>query len=274
MSPLWPNHLFVWLSANGVAVVKQQAGLRKKVLEQNASNIEGVDQNIAYAWQAAINTLSALLSNMQLAANTKLTVTVASDFVRYLSLPAQHIAMRRDEKLAYAAAAYRELYGEQAAEWQVQCDDPPPHHTTLAAAMDADLLMAIKQIAEQHTLKLQSVQPYLMAAINGLYPQIAKANGYLAIVEERLLLLSLSDGQYQSVKTYALDAAWHTELCQIAARESLLSNNEHHQLLVYAPQFKSAALAQLAGWQISRIGLANIPQGYSEQAFAMLEVLA
>ena len=279
MSLLWANlvstnQLLVFLGADDVAVIHQSQGLRNRVIDQKQVtfpvSIEGIKIE-APVWQQSTIQLERLLSAMQLQPGTRLTITLASEFVRYLSLPALQIRMNATEKLAYIAAAYQDVYGDVVNDWEINCHDAPASETTLAAAIDNKLLAELSQIALKHGLTLNSVQPYLMRAFNALAKQIGLATGYFVIVEsKRLLLINLQDGKYQHLRVFAVSDNWQSEFKNLMLREALLNNSSQQEILVYAPAHKKTVLNVIDGWQLKRISTLKNVNATSE--FSMLEV--
>ncbi len=258
MSLLLVNQVLASLGTNSVAVVNQSVGLQKKIIDQKQVTIskrgEVVKSDVP-AWQAASQHLDALLTSMQLKAKARLNITLSSDFVRYLALPAQPIYMSTKEKLAYAAASYREIYGEVVTGWEIKLNNAPAHQTTIAVAVDLDLLASLHQLAIKHDLKLIGVQPYLMNAFNCLSKQFKKTNGYLVIVElKRLLLINLNQGDCVNLRTFPLSNDWQMTFNSLMMRELMLSDTKNKDVLVYAPLHKSIAIHAIEGWTIKRIG--------------------
>lgn len=268
------NQLLVFLGADNIAVIHRSQGLRNRVIAQKQvifqTLVEG-NKLEAPAWQQATMQLESQLSAMQLKPGTRLTITLASEFVRYLSLPALQIHMNATEKLAYIAAAYQDVYGDVVNDWEINCHDAPASEATLAAAIDKKLLTELSQIALKHGLTLNSVQPYLMRAFNALAKQIGHATGYFVIVEsKRLLLLNLQEGKYQHLRAFAVSDNWQSEFKNLMLREALLSNSGQQELLVYAPAHQKTVLNVIDGWQLKRINALKNVNATSE--FLMLEV--
>ena len=257
------NQLLVFLGIGDVAVINQSHGLRKRIVEQKQATFQGSIESIkteAPVWLQATMQFERLLLAMQIKPGTRLNITLASEFVRYLSLPPLQIHMNAAEKLAYVAAAFQEVYGEVVNDWEIKCHDSPADETTLAAAIDKKILDELSQIALKHQLILNSIQPYLMRAFNALANQISNTSGYLVIVEsKRLLLINLQDGKCQNLRTYAVGDNWQSELKNLMLREDLLGNfdkqeMDKQEILVYAPAQKNTVLNIIDGWQLKRIG--------------------
>ncbi len=255
-----PSHLTVSLSASSVTVINQSTGLRGRVIQrQHIPIIQNVGEP---AWQLAINKFENLLASMQVKSKTRLHVVLASDFVRYLTLPPQPIAMSSAERLAYAIAAYREVYGAVADGWDVRLDDTAPNKVIMVAAIDEKLLEALSQISLKYQLKLNNVQPYLMSAFNNLRNQLCKISGCLVILEVgRLLMIRIHQGQYQNLRIGKVNdmesSDWQAELKQLLMRELLLGDVTGKEVLIYAPTQKNTAIKPIEGWKIRRIGQAS-----------------
>lgn len=268
LSRLVATRLTIALGSDGIALV-QHARFKKTLVQQKfIANTQGAD------WQSLVQQLDAALSQLKLASNAVCSIVLSSDFVRYLMLPAQQFAMNNAEKTAYIQAAYRDIYGAAADGWLIKCDDVAPQDNMLAVAVDEQLMIALSQLAAQHKLKIRSVQPYLMAAFNGLTPQISRKNGYLALLEQsKLLLIRLNNGQCQHLRTFSFSHDWQLDLQQAIQRESALNediNATDKQVFVYAPAQKNTLINDIKGWNVKKIGLKN---SMPNADYAMLEAV-
>ena len=262
------THLAISVGIDGLAIV-QSKGFKKTLVHQQfvASDQES-------DWQLLVQQLAAALLQLKTASNTLCTIVLSSDFVRYLVLPAQPFAMNNVEKMAYIQAAYRNIYGPVTDDWHIKCDDAAPNVCMLAVAVDAQLMVALAQLATQHQLKLDSVQPYLMAAFNALIPQLLGKNGYLVLLEQsKLLLIRLQNGKCQHLRTLTFHHDWQLDLQQAIVRESALNEDcitANKQLFVYAPAKKNTTINKIIGWEIQKVDLKN---GLSNPQYSMLEAV-
>ncbi len=279
MLPLWSNplanKLLVGISQQQLSLL-QIAGLGKHVIQHQHEMLNGTHES---GWTFALDKLRLMLSNNSIQKSEVLRVILASEFVRYLALPAHHSVMSYSDKVDYARAAYREIYGNVADTWLIQCDDVAPNHSSIAVAIDQNLVDELSKIVVQHGLHLSSLQPFLMPVFNTFKNKFTKGLVYLAVIESsRLLFASLNNGHWQSIRSFSLEADWVVQLSQIAKRESMTSESKINRfLMVYAPNDKSASLPQFNGWNLQRIGIQTqkIPSqniGLEQnQHFAMLE---
>jgi hypothetical protein len=240
VSLLWPNRLEVLLAAQGATT----AGL------------------------SVASSLDALLGAMQVKPNTQLTVVLSADFVRYQLLPAQQIAMSATEKLAYAAAAFKEVYGAETNAWKIKLHDTGFKLASIAAAVDEIFLDNLQQVSQQHKTKLVSVQPHLMGAYNSCKIKLSKFDGYFVVVETaKILLLNMQAGQCKNLRTSAIGHDWQQDLKQLLAREAMLNDETGHDVLLHAPMHKSTI--KIEGWQVNRVGAMHM-QPAADRHSAML----
>ena len=293
LSHLFTKKLSVFISAESIAVISNAGTFNSN--DANKSSLIFTQQTTQPAWQHAINQLDKLLGDFlaqqmkpnaqQIKPNTPLQIVLGSDLVRYVALPAQTVMMNLSEKNAYANAAFKEIHGTNADDWQVTCNDAAPQQTIIAAAIDKKLLEHLSQIALTHQLKLKSVKPYLMVVMNSLAKQLAKTTGYLAIVEHsRLTLVMLQQGQCQQLHSHAIGGDWQAELKHILMRESVLGDVAYRNVFIVAPMHKNTAhqntaLLVMDGWHITRIDQASRTNSIthdgigSDSRYAILEAV-
>lgn len=270
MLPLWPNQLLVTLSATHVAVL-YRTGLTKKILVQRAHTVA---PNPEHIWQASLQTLERILVELAVPRQTAMHITLESDLVRYLVLPPtlRHIATT--EKMAYAQAAFREIFGADVLNWAIQCDDVAPSKPTVCAAVDQTLRIELQTLAEKQFISLKSLQPYFVRACNGLSKALRKADGLVAIVEHsRLVLATFQHGVCRHIRVQAMTADWQQQLPEVLARTLALEEDVTRVVSIYAPAHKSNTLAPIQHWQIKRLGLATA-QTLPQTSYPLLEVMA
>ena len=265
MLRLWPDFssqkIWLALSVDGIAIVRQSRGFNKRVLSQQyiqALDIHANRGNLAL-WQGLINQLDEYLSNTVLKKNTQVNVVLSSELVRYLMVPTQQIVMSDAEKITYTQALFTSVYGAAANDWHIKYHPAAPDQTTIGVAVDKALLTALNQLAAKYQLKLNSVQPYLMTALNGLSRPTARIIGHLALLENtKLLLVHLQKGSCQQIQVSPCNHDWQAVLHNMLNRELLMNeylDEADKDLFIYAPTQKSASLQAFNGWKTKRIGL-------------------
>jgi hypothetical protein len=278
-----PNFLFNGFGQHRLNAVLTAERVMLQSQTKSSMQVENNAQTDALkpAWVLPCSGIEKLLTQAQKKSSTKqnLCVTLSSDFVRYAVLPAQTMLTNAAEKKAYAHAALRDIYGAVADEWVISLDDVPLHQHTLVAAIDRNLLEKLQQIATAHQVNLQHVYPYLTVVSKQLQRQVGNSTGFLVIVEpQRLVVLGLLKGAYQTIRTLPIGDDWQTTLQQFLTRESLLQAGATEQqlaVLVYAPAHATASLKSVAHYRVQRISIVGPPLTTSKDpSVAMLEAVA
>ena len=254
MSRLWRDQLCVGLYPDQVVLARLARGITNPIADskyQPASVQSG-----APLWKAALEKLDGMLAETA-TKHAVLRLVLSSKLVRYLALPAHGGSLSSEEQVAYVRGAYHEVYGEAAEHWNIQFHDAAPGEATIAAAIDAELLDRLEEIATQHRIRLASVKPQLMVVFNRLRRQLVRANGYLVLAEPgRLLLGSLHKGRWQNLRTLPVDHNWLSQLTYWLERESWLDAEESglaREVLICAPEYGDLSLPVVKGWGIRRI---------------------
>jgi hypothetical protein len=272
VSLLWPNQhqVLVSIGAEQLSLV-WRTGFAKKILAKHHATYKQSSSD--QAWKVAIQQLEHQLQALNLPRNTQVSITLASDLVRYVVLPAQQIAMNALEKLGYAQAAYREIYGATADSWKLSMNNAPPTQPTLVSAIDMTLYDALEHLTEKYLLTLLSVQPYLMTSFNRLFSNIKGADATLVIIEQtRMLTLVLRNGVCQQVRSEKFCSNWQVNLEQALVRDQLLTNDVSKELMIYAPALSTIKLELSKHFSPKRLSIKK--NNFAMQSgYAMLEAL-
>lgn len=272
MSLLWRNRLLIGLEPNQVLAV-QFDGMKKLVTHQQYTKLASASP--ALGWRQILKQFQDTLSSSKQFKKGELQVVLASDFVRYLALPAHESIVRQSEKVDYARAAYREIYGGIVDNWHIKCDDAAPNLTSIAIAVDATLIEALNTLANEHGLQLTSVQPYLMPVFNRVKTQLKMGQLCFAIIEtNRILFVSMNNGAWQQIRSFLLEEDWQTQIKNIVQREQIASDSPNEQvLMVYAPHNHKNNLPQINGWVVKRIDIKNrwMQNNTESQHYVMLD---
>ena len=223
------------------------------LLENSGSQIALQNSEVIPNWQQSCKRLESLLEANKNKSNTPITLLVGSDLVRFLMLPPQQVMMNKQEKIAYAAAAFQEIYGASAINWEIKHHDNAPNQPRIVAAIDKNLITIINQIVSKNHLKLNSLQPYVMTAFNESAKYFHQSNTYLAIVEvNRLTLIFIESGRYQQLRSHVISDDWQTDFKKILLRESAISETNCRDILVYSPMQKVKSFT-IEGWTIKSV---------------------
>jgi hypothetical protein len=173
-------------------------------------------------WRSSIVALDGVLAAHK---GVEASVVLADQFVRYALLPFNAALKSSAEWLALARHRFGSLHGARAAEWDVKITETAPHGARLACAVERDLIAALAERCVASGVHLASVQPFLVAAFNGLRRGILARAGYgscWVVVEEfgRLTLALIQRGAWLAIRARRSDARWRDALPEILERET------------------------------------------------------
>lgn len=174
-----------------------------------------------HAWAVALDTLDHLLAD-HTRAGAELSVVISGHFSRFCLVPWSEQISSPDELLGFARLCFEDLYGAPAQPWRLVLSAEPAGYDRIASALPEDLLARLRVLVSARGVRLQSVQPYLMAAFNH-FDKSFDAGDFLFVVAEpvRSVLLLAREGRWSSVRSVGSsdsDAA----LSALIGRESQL----------------------------------------------------
>jgi len=230
-------------------------GFSTKLLVQKYEFFQADDSTAPLAF---IPALKLLLHSSQVN-NVSLDVSLMSDYVLYTALPPQVEAMQAAEQEAYAKAAFEQLFGEVAQQWQVAVQIAPPGNPTICAAMAQTITEALVAMADEAQVKLNTVSPYINTVTGAFARELKKALGYLVVIEQnRLVLMQLTKGQVTSIKSEVLEQDWALLLKQMLIRSTLtnaVNNQAAPTVYIHAPLLQLSRgerlnNLELQGWNV------------------------
>ncbi len=213
MSLLWRNHIRVSVCADRL-VLRANNGRASVVPIQVMPNDP--------EWRAALEALPGILANHR---NHELSIVLADRFVRYALLP-WNAALKSDEQwMALARHRLGAVHGTAAAEWDLKLTETAPQGPRLACAVDRALVGALGAAAQAASVRLASVQPFLVAAFNrlqgSLLGKLGAASCWLVIEEPgRLTLCFIQRGTWVAIRSRRTGSGWREMLPDIIERES------------------------------------------------------
>lgn len=157
----------------------------------------------AGGWSGAADALQGLLREAG-ARRGRLTVVLSSHFAHFRLLPWSDAIGSPAELESFARIGFEDIYGPVAAGWALRISPEAAGRPRVAAAVEQALLERLQSIAQGAGLRLESVQPHLMAAYNRLQPRLARDNFVFAVAEPgRCSMLLARAGQWLSVRSSA-----------------------------------------------------------------------
>jgi hypothetical protein len=184
------------------------------------------------AWRGVVQALEALLAKPEFR-DAAATIVVSNQFVRYAVAPWREGVTGDAERLALVRHMLARLYGAHVEGWEVRISLARHGAAALAAAMEPELLAALRAVTRSAGLILQSVEPLLVAGFNRACTGTPASYRFASVEPGRVCLARIEKGTWQEVRCQRLDGDWQTGLPVILARELLLDESSHGTLPVY-----------------------------------------
>ena len=172
------------------------------------------------------------------------SVVISNHFVRYALVPWSEHLIAEDEKRAWVAHHFAELYGEPAAPLEYRWSEDKANAPCVASAVDREFMAHIRALFESSSLRLRSVQLYLMAAFNRCKRHV-NGNGVCLVLPEngRVCMATFARGEWRTLSCKSLGPDWHAELSLLFERQLLLAEDDAPAaLLAYGASLTSADL--------------------------------
>ncbi len=230
MSLLSRDHMIAVLGASSVGLgVRQGSQLRW------LGSVGFIDEGPG-AWTVALDTLQRLLSE-HAPARASVQVLLSAHLCRFCLVPWSEQIQRPDELQAFTHACLEDLYGAPGQAWALALSPAPAGHPRIATAMPQALLEQLRSLAKARRLRLESVQPYLMAAYNRFVRPRAGDDFLFVLAEpQRSVLLTVQQRRWAGVRSVG-SADSDYALGALIARERHLQagSGDAQQLFVHAP---------------------------------------
>ncbi len=169
-------------------------------------------------WRGAVNALPELLKAHK---GVEASVVLADQFARYALLPHNDAIKTPAQWLALARHRFSALHGAIAAEWEVKVTQTAPLGARMACAVDRELIERLAGVFVASSVKLISVQPFLVAAFNRIRQTVGNGSCWIVVEEPgRLTLALLQRGAWVAIRSRRSDERWRMVLPEILERES------------------------------------------------------
>lgn len=169
-------------------------------------------------WRGAVAALPEMLKAHR---GVEASVVLADQFARYALLPHTDAVKTPAQWLALARHRFSALHGAIAAEWEVKVTETAPLGARLACAVDRELIEQLAGVFVASSVKLISVQPFLVAAFNRIRQTVGNGSCWIVVEEPgRLTLALLQRGAWVAIRSRRSDERWRMVLPEILERES------------------------------------------------------
>lgn len=261
MSPWRRNTLEVELAPDQANLLHRERGLTLRGLRTTLRNerLPAVAGNDDEGWRGAVQALQAALPAH---AGRSVRVILSNRLVRYALVPWSAALSDAAEEAAFARHCFERVHGEAAAQWELRVSAGGDGAPMLASAVDARLLDALREAFAGAGVRLDSIQPRLMAVCNEYRRRLHGRHAWLALLEPGSLCLALlQQGRWARVRSLRIGPGWRGELALLLAREAYLGDPAAaaRDVFVWASGLGEIRLPETDRWQFHL--LAAPPQG-------------
>ena len=238
MLPLWSDKLQIVLTPERVTITRQNGSFKPREMVSNTMPCAAPEQG-EHAWQQTLRALQTLLKQKDIS-NTSATVLLSNHFVRYQLIGAQPDLSSHDEEQAFVRFSFAEIYGDEVNRWQLRWGSGLQLSPQVASAIDNTLIEQIESMLVVAGIKLNSLQPYLMAAFNYVRKFVDTNPHWFVLVEPGNVCASfMQGGDWRLLHTSRLGTDWATDLPRVLGREFQMVGpiGERSQMIVCLPGY-------------------------------------
>jgi hypothetical protein len=188
-------------------------------------------------WRLVIPVLQTALNELN-GQKANVTVVISNHYVRYLMLPWNDVALTDTEATMLLQHRFEEVYGPTSENWTLRLNAGGFGGASLASGIDQEFLTQVNTHVSESSLRLTSIQPYLMSAFNACRKKIGQQKAWLIVAEQGIFCIALlNQGQWEKVRSQFSGSDWIEDIWVALEREVLLdeAGGEHCNVYVYSP---------------------------------------
>lgn len=261
----WGNEVRIGLTPERVTLARVSRRWRAKVVAKQLVDCAATEPA---DWRACIKALELAVQEPAWQ-GAEASVVISNHFVRYALVPWSEHLITDEEKHAWIKHHFVELYGEPGAPAEYRWSEDRPDVRCVASAIEAEFMGRIRAAFEGTSLRLHSVQPYLMAVFNRWKRRIQGAPAWLVLPENgRVCIATVANNQWRKITSRPVARDWESDMSLMLGRELMLSENETPAVvLAYAPDAQSMDLVASSDVPVTLLVPRELP-GYSPRADA------
>ncbi len=249
MSRLWSEHLCIALLPDCLSWSVLARGWGRKLRAQGSFPLAAKSEGLL--WEAALEVLQRELPNLPIERGT-VSVVVSNAFVRYLVVNSSAALNSEAERRALATHDLRKIYGVRVDGWEVRIAAGAQNY--LAAAMDSEFLARLRHCFSPTRLKLRTVQPYAVAAINHWLKCFdgKTAQGLFMVEPAGYCYVGMEDGRWEFFQTGRWEGGLFDTCQHVIQREARRTGTESRSVWL-APTDDAAMNEELTSLQSLRL---------------------
>lgn len=220
MLRLWRDLYRIVLHPDQISLVRVRKGRFSKA--EAVSAVAEIPVSTLPIWRGVLDHLEEFIAGIR-SAKADVEIVLSNHFVRYAVVPWSSEVTGDAETQAMTRICFEEVYGDRVAEWELCLGDAGYGETRLASAMDRELMQGLSEVIGRTSLRVVSIQPYLMTAFNHCR-KLMQDDNYLFMLDEpgRLCLVQVRDRQWSQIRTTPVGNL-RKELPGLLNREILLN---------------------------------------------------
>lgn len=258
MSHSFRSELRIALHIDRVAALRLSGVLRRRVEAAAAWSCPSGGQTCP--WHASVEVLKENIGKLGVAS---LANVVLSNRLTHYALLRPSANLSRRELLRYVEHRMQCIFGDVAAHWSLRIASAHKDDTLLVAAVDTDLLDAIKANLGPHFTRTASVKPYFSVAYNRLRRHLTSPSAWFVVQEDKHAVIGrIEHGAWQSLSGRHLGDDSAETLVSALDREHALQNLAEHVNDVYLLRARPEMRLPLgASYRLHLLQLAS-PRGF------------
>lgn len=240
----------VWLAPTHVRVVSDQLkprGRARGAIEAAVRPAAG-----GPSWQGGIGMLGELLANGALA-GARANVTLSNHFVRYVVVPWSDAIVDDAERHAAANGMFKLIYGDAADNWSITAYDQGVGRPMVAAAIDRDLVQALRGVFGMNAIRLAGLQPCLAYSFNLKRERINQRDAWFAVAErDHVCIGYLRQGAWNLIRSRRATGSLAGQLVPMLEQARVAEGVQRPsgKVFLYAPGRQPLTLPKRILWNI------------------------
>lgn len=174
-------------------------------------------------WQPALDAMKTYLQeNKSGRAGLPVAAVVSAHWSRMMMVPWSDALLKRSIAPRFLQDQFAALYGDEARDWMIVCDNAPYGQTRLACAMERGLVELFRQMVMAHHHVCRSFEPLVSAALRVVAGNVGKQTKAFAVVEAGMISLAcVNRGRIVAVQSQPWAHSWTDALSKAWQRWTL-----------------------------------------------------
>ncbi|WP_019143018.1 hypothetical protein [Noviherbaspirillum massiliense] len=259
---MWRDQLRIAIAPDRLLAVRISGTIRRQILDKQDISVSTQGND----WRTALSALTDLLKQPAWQ-KADAVVILSNRFAVYQLLPWSGTALSAEEQLARARHVYAQSHGETADALELRISEGDLGEASLAAGVERELLASLREGFKASSVRLVSVQPYLMSAFNGFRNKLGRGALWFAVLEPGMMCLALLDrGGWQSLRVKQTSDNWFDDLQLMLRREQVTNGlaEQVRRLAICLLDGQKVEFSAADGWSLERLQLSPM-HGFSPE---------